>query len=454
MKSTYFFAKTPPLKLFFATSIPGMVSMLASSLYQTIDGVFVGQFLGATAFAAINLAMPFVVINFALADLIGVGSAVPISVCLGKKQGREANNIFTCSCLLIIATGAVVGGALFAAAPLLIQLMGAQGDFAQLATQYLRVYAICSPLTTIVYALDNYLRISGYVRGSMGANILMSCVSAVLEFLFLGVFRWGIWAAALASCCGMPVCALVALIPFFRGVAILHFCRPRFSWKMLRQIIACGSPSFLNNIASRITSIIMNALLVRLGGETAVSVYGVLMFVDGFIQPLLYGMCDSVQPAAGFNWGARKFSRVRAIEKCCFVAAAVVSVLSVFVIALFPAQITGLFIAGGTQEVLSMSVGALRLFCLTYFVRWLSFATQSYMLAIEKSLPASVISVSTALVFPVILLGVLWPLGLNGIWLNLAGASLLSGVMSLFILRKIRPQLHQPDSVEEPSAEA
>ncbi len=454
MKSTYFFAKTPPLKLFFATSIPGMVSMLASSLYQTIDGVFVGQFLGATAFAAINLAMPFVVINFALADLIGVGSAVPISVCLGKKQGKEANNIFTCSCLLIIATGAVVGGALFAAAPLLIQLMGAQGDFAQLATQYLRVYAICSPVTTIVYALDNYLRISGYVRGSMGANILMSCVSAVLEFLFLGVFRWGIWAAALASCCGMLVCALVALIPFFRGVAILHFCRPRFSWKMLRQIIACGSPSFLNNIASRITSILMNALLVRLGGETAVSVYGVLMFVDGFIQPLLYGMCDSVQPAVGFNWGARKFSRVRAIEKCCFVAAAVVSVLSVFVIALFPAQITGLFIAGGTQEVLSMSIGALRLFCLTYFVRWLSFATQSYMLAIEKSLPASVISVSTALVFPVILLAVLWPLGLNGIWLNLAGASLLSGVMSLFILRKIRPQLHQPDAAEEPPAEA
>ena len=89
MKSTCFFAKTPPLKLFFATSIPGMVSMLASSLYQTIDGVFVGQFLGATAFAAINLAMPFVIINFALADLIGVGSAVPISVCLGKKQGER-----------------------------------------------------------------------------------------------------------------------------------------------------------------------------------------------------------------------------------------------------------------------------------------------------------------------------------------------------------------------------
>lgn len=165
------FAKTPPGKLFVLAALPGAIGMLASALYQLIDGILVGQVLGDTAFAAINLAMPFVVINFALADLIGVGSAVPISVCLGKKQGKEANNIFTCSRLLIIATGAVVGGALFAAAPLLIQLMGAQGDFAQLATQYLRVYAICSPVTTVVYALDNYLRISGYVRGSMGANM-------------------------------------------------------------------------------------------------------------------------------------------------------------------------------------------------------------------------------------------------------------------------------------------
>ena len=91
MNSDALFIKTPPFKLFLLASIPGAVSMLASALYQTIDGVFVGQFLGATAFAAINLAMPFVIINFALADLIGVGSAIPISICLGKKQDREAN---------------------------------------------------------------------------------------------------------------------------------------------------------------------------------------------------------------------------------------------------------------------------------------------------------------------------------------------------------------------------
>ena len=445
MNSHNLFAATKPLKLFFIAAIPGAVSMLASALYQTIDGVFVGRFLGATEFAALNLAMPFVIINFALADLIGVGSAVPISVSLGRKQEKEANNIFTCACLMIFIAGIAVGAVLFAAAPLLMELMGAEGAFARFAVQYLRVYALCSPVTTIVFAMDNFLRISGMIRGSMFLNIFMSVISAVLEFLFLGVFRFGIWGAALATCLGMMICAVLALIPFVRGKAILHFCRPRFSSAMIRQIIACGSTNFLNNIAGRITSILMNFILVRLGGENAVSVYGILMYVDGFIQPLLYGMCDSLQPAVGYNWGAGKYSRVRAIEKCCFTASAVISIASVFVIRIFPRQITRMFMGDMGLEFTAMAAGALGLFALTYITRWLSFAVQSYMLAIEKPLPASIISVATALVFPVILIGVLWPAGLTGIWLNFAGTSILAAVLAVIVLVKFKKELMQPD---------
>ena len=445
MNSTALFSRTKPLKLFFTAAIPGMISMLASSLYQTIEGVFVGRYLGATAFAALNLAMPFVIINFALADLVGVGSSVPISVSLGRGQRREANNIFTCSCLIIIGVGAIIGGAIYALAPAMIRLMGAEGEFADLAVQYLWVYAISSPFTTIMFAVDNYLRICGFIRGSMVMNIIMSVLCGVFAFLFLGVFKWGIWASALASCLGMFLCSLGAFVPFFRGKALLRFCKPKFSGKMIGQMAACGSPSFLNNIAGRITSMLMNMILVRLGGETAVSVYGVLMYVDGLVQPLLYGMCDSLQPAVGYNWGAGSFSRVRAIEKCCYIASAVVSVLSVFVVLLLPEQLTRLFISEPTEEILRMSVSALQIFSLTYSVRWVAFATQSYMLAIEKALPASILSVSTALVFPVVLIGVLWPLGLTGIWLNLAGTSLLSAILSIIIMRKLRPQLQQPD---------
>ena len=127
-----------------------------------------------------------------------------------------------------------------------------------MAVQYLRVYALCSPVTTIIFAVDNFLRICGYIRGSMLLNILMSVLSAALEFLFLGVFRWGIWAAALATCTGMTDLrrhCLYSLFPEESAAPVLPSAA--FIVRMIRQIIACGSPNFFNNIAGRITSILI-----------------------------------------------------------------------------------------------------------------------------------------------------------------------------------------------------
>ena len=126
------------MKLFFTAAMPGAISMLASSLYQLIDGILVGNFLDSTSFAALNLAMPFVIINFALSDLAGVGSSVPISVALGRGDRREANNVFTCACLLILGAGVLMGTVMFTAAPFPIGVMGAGGGFAGLAVPYPR----------------------------------------------------------------------------------------------------------------------------------------------------------------------------------------------------------------------------------------------------------------------------------------------------------------------------
>lgn len=446
MDSPTLFSQTPPVRLFFFAAIPGALSMLASSLYYTLDGVFVGQFIGATAFAAINLAMPFVIINFSLADLIGVGASVPISIALGRGDKKEANNIFTCACLLIHALGILIGAALFAAAPLLIRFLGADGEFAAMAIEYLRVYALCSPLTTAMFAMDNFLRISGFIRGSLALNILMSVLCAGFELIFLGVFGWGVWAAALAGSLGMGVCVLIAYIPFLRGKSVLRFTRPRFSWKLVRHIAACGTPNFLNNVSARITEILMNAILVRLGGAMAVSVYGVLLFVDGLIQPLLYGICDALQPAVGYNWGARKYSRVRAIERCCFIGAAVTTIALMFLVRSEPTFIIHLFVPDANQELLNTATAALSLFSFAYLTRWLGFATQSYMIAIGKPFQAALISVSTTLAFPVLFLILLWPLGLIGIWLNLPASATLAAVLSIVILRSLRRELQQEDA--------
>ena len=428
------FSKTKPVRLFFMAAIPGSVGMLASSLYQLMDGIMVGQLLEDAAFAALNLAMPFVIVNFALADLIGVGSSVPISIHLGAKNEKKANNIFTCACIMIEAVGVLFGAALYFAAPALIGLMGAEGELATFAVQYLRVYALSSPLTTIIYAVDNYLRICGKIKGSMFLNIIMSALCAGLEFVFLYFFKWGIWGAALGTCCGMAVCAVIAFWPFFCGKMQLRFTKPQFSMQMTKQIMACGSPAFLNNVAGRVTSVIMNAILLRMGGADAVSIYGVLMYVDGFVLPLLYGMCDSLQPAVGYNWGAGDRHRVKAIEKCCYTAALVLSVTSAAVIMIFPKPIAGLFISGGQTALLDAAAPALMLFGLTYITRWFSFATQSFMAAIEKPGAASAISVATALIFPLIFIGVLWPLDLTGLWLNMPATSLASGALSAVLL--------------------
>ena len=178
-----------------------------------------------------------------------------------------------------------------------MSLMGATGEFAELAVSYLRVYALWPLLTTLFYAMDNYMRISGYLKANMALCVLMSVLALVFEVLFLGVLGWGIWAAGLACSLAILFCLVPEFVPFVARRATLAFCRPRFSLALVRRIFARGSPTFLNNVAQRIASIVINAVLVRLGGEAAVSAYGVLMFVDGFVQPLFYGTCDALQPA-------------------------------------------------------------------------------------------------------------------------------------------------------------
>lgn len=434
------FIKTSPLKLFFIAAIPGGISMLAASIYGIIDGIFIGRLLGETAFAALNLAFPFVIINFSLADLIGVGSSVPISIHLGMKEEKEANNIFSCACLMIVITGAVIGGILYFAAPSLIHLLGARGELAELAVQYMRVYALSSPVTTIVFAMDNYLRICGKIRTSMNLNILASVLSIIFEIVFLGVLHFGIWGAALATCSGMAIGAVLAFYPFLKGKLALRLCRPRFTFALIRQIISSGSPNFLSNIAGRITEIFMNIVLLRFGGASAVSIYGVLMYTGETIQSFLYGVCDSLQPAVGYNWGAGRKDRVKAIEKCCFTASALISLVSAILIYIFPEQLTTLYIKDADTVFISTAVFAMKIFSLTFITRWFSFAVQSYMTAVDKPVYAATISLSTALVFPLLLIVVLWPLKLTGLWINFPATYLLAAVLAIIILVQFKKE--------------
>ncbi len=439
--SNQFFATAKPARLYFTVAIPGMVSMLAMSLYLAFEGVFVGQMIGEAAFAAINIGMPIVMINSSLADMVGVGSSVPISVALGRKDEKRANNYFTCSILLIVAVAAVMGLLIWFAAPFFVGLMGATGELAELSVRYVRVYALMGPVTTVVFAFDNYLRISGFVKGSMYLNIFMSGLTVAFLALFLGVLDRNVEGAALASSLAMAICAAIALIPFVRKKAVLKFVRPRFSFAMIQEIVICGAPTFLNNVAGRVASILMNSALIRMGGQTAVATYSVMMYASGVIEPILYGMSDSVQPAIGYNWGAGSLERVRDITKVNFLACGLVSILCTAAMCLFPEFLAGIFVERTEVALMEMSVRAIPMFGLAFLTGWFGFAVQGFLAAVEKPLPATVLSVCRAMVFPVLLIYALEFLGLDGLWLNYAGTSLLAAVLAVVMLLRIQKHM-------------
>ena len=158
------------------------------------------------------------------------------------------------------------------------------------------------------------------------------------------------------------------------------------------------------------------------------------MYTGETIQSFLYGVCDSLQPAVGYNWGAGRKDRVKAIEKYCFTASAIISLASSVIIALFPMQIISLFVKDVSVEFMNIAVFAIRLFSLTFITRWFSFAVQSYMTAVDKPIYASVLSVSTAFVFPLVLIVLFWPLGLTGLWLNFPATYLLAAISAIIIL--------------------
>ena len=443
------YATMKPWRLFFIVAMPGMISMFAMSIYSIIEGAFIGQRLGEGAFAAVNIAMPLVMINFSLADLIGVGASVPISIALGKKDKETANNVFSCSVIMIFVTSVIMGAVMFFAAEPLCRLMGADDVLLDTSVRYLRTCALCSPLSSIFFAMDNYLRISGYVKTSMAINVCSNLATLGLLTFFLIGLDMDVVGSALATSISMCVCSIIAMIPFLRRKTLLEFTKPRFHAAMFKEIVACGSPVFLNNVSGRVTSILMNISLMTLGvkvwgeegGTTAVAVYAVLMYSSDLCWPLLYGISDSLSPAIGYNWGAESYDRVKKIVKCAYIGTAIVGLVSTSILFFFPGAIASLFVKAEDAMLLKESTRAIRLFCFAYLFRWFGVTTQGFLSAIEKPILATCMSVSTALIFPVIILGSLWSFGLDGIWFNFVGVNMLTAILGVILLVRVGKEI-------------
>lgn len=434
-ESHQIFGKLPPTRLFFRCAVPSMVSMAVTSLYTVADGIFVGRLIGADALAAVNLVMPFIMMSFALSDMVAVGSSVQISLRLGEGRGEAASRIFSIACAVIMGLSVLVGAAaLFGAEPL-VRLLGADAAVAALAVEYMRVYAIFSPLIMIFFAVDNYLRICGKVHYSMWMNVGISLGNILLDWLFLARFGWGIGGAALASCLCLALGTVLCFLPFLGRKLALRFTAPRVPLQVVGNIMANGSSEFFSNITGSVLMVLFNAVLLRISGSMAVAAFSIVMYVDTIVKSMLYGMTDSLQPAVSYNFGAGNRKRVFALEARVIGACFLVSVAVMVWMLTGGQSVSRLFVAAGEPELLEMSSRAMRLFSVSYLVGWFGLACGSFFTALNRPVFSLTLSFSQTLIFPTAcLLALPAFLGLDGVWLTPLVSGTLAAVLAAFLL--------------------
>lgn len=430
MEHQVMFEQLSPNRLFLRCAVPSMISMAVTSLYTVADGIFVGRYIGADALAAINLVMPFIMISFALSDMVAAGSSVQIAIRLGEKKEGEACRIFSFCSLLIFGISCVVGVVAYLCAGPLVRLMGADETVTALAVEYMRVYAVFSPLIMIFFALDNYLRICGKVRYSMLMNVFMALANIALDALFIVVFRWGIGAAALASSISLAAGTIIGFVPFLSRKLPLKLVRGGISLRLTGNILANGSSEFFSNISGSALMVIMNTVLLHLAGAAAVAAFSIVMYIDSIVKSLLFGMADSLQPAVSYNYGAGDRKRMFAIEKRLLLAGALLSILVLIGIQVGGEGLIPLFLEGGDDMLLEMSLRAMRLFSFAYLVCWFGIIISSFFTALNRPMFSLAVAFGQTLVFPLLCLSVLpWIWGLDGVWLT----SLVSGMLTLLL---------------------
>lgn len=431
------FESMPSKRLFIKLAIPSLISMLFSSLYMMVDGMFVGKLLGSTALAAINLVFPIIMIVFALGDMIASGTAVKIGIHLGEKKEDKASEYFTLSLILILILNTILMIFSLLFVKRIIFSLIKDIELAKLAYRFANIFIYSLPFIAPLFAIDNYLRVCGKAKVSMWINISVSVLNIILDAFFLGYLKLGIEYAAFASALSMFIGTLFSIYPFIRRKVILRFTRPYITVKELLEIIYNGSSEFFSNISGSIMSIIINSVLLHLGGAVAVAAYSIVIYIESIIVPLIFAMIDSVQPVISYNYGANNHKRIFTFFKITCITSFVISIITMVVIFLFPNFLVGLFSSQSDYSIIKMARSGLLLYAPSYLFIWFSMTVSGFLTGLEKATYSIVLMFIDSILLPLVLIVIL-PLfmGVYGIFVIPTVSGAISAVIAFILWRK------------------
>lgn len=432
----------PVDKVFLKCIIPNILSMIFSTLYIMADGIFIGKFIGSDALAAINIAMPILMITFAMADMIAIGSSVKVSMYLGEKNEDKAREVFTASVLIIFIFSAIFGCLSILVANNIDFFIKDNYVLSSNTGDYLRVTGYFATLYIPLFAMDNYLRSCGKAKLSMYINIGASILNILLDYILIAKLGMGIEAAAFSTGISTSIGTLIALAIFIPKKLTLHFVKPNLSLSDLTGILYNGSSDFLGKIAGSIIAIITNSVLLTLGGNIAVAAYSVIMYADSFFRSVLYGVIDSLQAPISYNRGAKSNDRVFSLYSLSLKVSCGFALMFIVLFILFPDKLVGIFSENTNVEMIDMASTALILLVPSYLTTWYNVITSSFFTSIDKPKESLVVMTLSTVLFPLICILTLPHIfGLNGVFLIPFVTQSLTFIACYYYLRKVKNEI-------------
>ena len=305
----------PVGKLLVQYALPAMIAMTASSLYNIVDRVFIGQGVGAMAISGLAITFPFMNLTAAFGAGVGVGASTAISVKLGQKDYATAQNILgnTISLNLIIGIGLSIICLLFLDP--ILRFFGASDQTLIYAHEYMVIILLGNVVSHMYFGMNALLRAASKPKQAMYATIFTVVMNVILDALFILVFKWGIQGAAIATILSQLMAMCWQFKLFSNKNELLHMKKGiyKLKRKLVDKILSIGISPFLMNVCACIIVIFINNQLVRFGGDLSVGAYGIANGIAMVFIMFVFGVNQGMQPIAGYNFGARKYSRVREV---------------------------------------------------------------------------------------------------------------------------------------------
>lgn len=447
IKEENILAYEPVGKLLKMFAWPAIISMLANSLYNIIDQIFIGQAVGYLGNAATTIAFPIVTIVMALGTLLGVGGSAFAAIKLGARQEEEAEKALNTvtGVALLVGIFLMLGGFLFLEP--ILTLFGATANTMQYSKEFGGVMIGIIPLTMLIIGLANLARSDGSPRLAMHALVGGVFLNVILAPVFIFVFHWGVLGAAMATACAQLLTLGILVWYFIRRskmrLRLRYLLNP--DMKICRKAMAIGASSCILQMGATLLQIAMNNSLLYygalspVGGDMAISAMGIVMKINMVFISLCIGIGIGAQPIIGFNRGGKKPQRIKETYLLAAKIASAITVIGWIGCQLFPETILQIFGSNG-EGFMDFAVACMRFFLGGVFLAGFQIVSTSYFQATGQPLKASVLSMLRQLIIllPLIFILPLW-FGLNGILYAGLVADLVAGaIVAVFMVKEMK----------------